>query len=133
MFQYNSVQHAQNELARQQLDREFIWINIGAFVLGGLFSYWFAGRTLHPIEEAHKAQARFASDASHELRTPLTNMKVENEVFLRQKQFSENEARELIGSNLEEVERLENLSTSLLDLTRYAQTPLKLNRWRWKR
>jgi len=126
MFQYNSVQQTQNGLAKQQLARELIWTNIGALVLGGIFSYWFAGRTLHPIEEAHKAQARFASDASHELRTPLTNMKVENEVFLRQRHFSENEARDLIGSNLEEVERLENLSTSLLDLTRYNQVPLDL-------
>jgi two-component system, OmpR family, sensor histidine kinase CiaH len=126
MFKYNSVQQEQTVMAKEQLARELIWINVGALVIGGLFSYWFAGRTLHPIEEAHKAQTRFASDASHELRTPLTNMKVENEVFLRQKHFSETEARELITSNLEEVERLENLSTSLLDLTRYSQTPLKL-------
>jgi two-component system sensor histidine kinase CiaH len=126
MFKYKSVQDTQTALAKQRLDQELIWINIGALVIGGLLSYWFAGRTLEPIEEAHKAQARFASDASHELRTPLTNMKVENEVFLRQRKFSEQEARELITSNLEEVERLENLSTSLLDLTRYNQTPLKL-------
>jgi two-component system sensor histidine kinase CiaH len=126
MFKYYSVQDAQTDIANQHLVRELIWINVGALIVGGLLSYWFAGRTLHPIEEAHKAQARFASDASHELRTPLTNMKVENEVFLRQRHFSEGEARELIGSNLEEVERLENLSSSLLDLTRYGQTPLKL-------
>jgi two-component system sensor histidine kinase CiaH len=126
MFKFYSIQDAQTALAKEQLARELIWINVGALVIGGLLSYWFAGRTLHPIEEAHKAQARFASDASHELRTPLTNMKVENEVFLRQKHFSEGEARDLIASNLEEVERLENLSSSLLDLTRYNQTPLKL-------
>jgi two-component system sensor histidine kinase CiaH len=126
MFKYNSVQNTQTALANQHLTLELIWINIGALVIGGLLSYWFAGRTLDPIEQAHKAQTRFASDASHELRTPLTNMKVENEVFLRQKQFSEGEARDLIASNLEEVERLENLSSSLLDLTRYNQTPLKL-------
>jgi two-component system sensor histidine kinase CiaH len=127
MFKFNSVQDTQTAIANQHLARELIWINVSALVIGGLFSYWFAGRTLHPIEEAHKAQARFASDASHELRTPLTNMKVENEVFLRQKSFSAGEARELIMSNLEEVERLENLSSSLLDLTRYNQTPLKLS------
>lgn len=126
MFKYNSVQDTQTALAKQRLGRELIWINIGALVIGGLLSYWFAGRTLRPIEEAHKAQARFASDASHELRTPLTNMKVENEVFLRQKGFSEGEARDLITSNLEEVQRLEDLSASLLDLTRYNQSPLEL-------
>ncbi len=123
---FNNVQDAQTALANQRLAVELIWINTGALVIGGLLSYWFAGRTLKPIEESHKAQSRFTSDASHELRTPLTNMKVENEVFLRQKSFTESEARELITSNLEEVERLENLSSSLLDLTHYAQTPLKL-------
>lgn len=126
MFKFNNVQDTQEALVSQRLAVELIWINTGALVIGGLLSYWFAGRTLRPIEESHQAQSRFTSDASHELRTPLTNMKVENEVFLRQKHFTEGEARELITSNLEEVERLENLSSSLLDLTHYAQTPLKL-------
>jgi two-component system OmpR family sensor kinase len=94
-------------------------------VIGGVLAYWFAGRALAPIETAHRAQARFAADASHELRTPLTNLKLENEVFLRQKHFSEPEARELINSNLEEVQRLEDLSANLLALTQYGSTPLK--------
>jgi K+-sensing histidine kinase KdpD len=46
-------------------------------------------------------------------------MKLENEVFLRQKDFTETEARELIASNLEEVNRLEKLATNLLSLNRY--------------
>jgi signal transduction histidine kinase len=81
---------------------------------------------LKPIEEAHLAQARFASDASHELRTPLTNLRLENEVFLRQKHFTEQDAEELIKSNLEEVQRLEGLSSNLLALTQYGHTPLAL-------
>lgn len=124
--QFDTVQQTEAALVKQHLDLELIWINAAALVLGGLFSYWFAGRTLKPIQEAHEAQARFAADASHELRTPLTNMKVENEVFLRQKSFTEQEARDVIKSNLEEVQRLENLSSSLLDLTRYGQTALSL-------
>ncbi|HEV2403460.1 MAG TPA: ATP-binding protein [Candidatus Saccharimonadales bacterium] len=121
-----SLQSSQAALTRQHLDEEIVWVNVGALIIGGLFSYWFAGRTLQPIEEAHEAQTRFAADASHELRTPLTNMKAENEVFLRQDHFTETEARDLIRSNLEEVQRLEDLSTNLLDLTRYGQTALSL-------
>jgi len=120
------VQEAQADLVRQRLNQELFMINLASLVLGGLLSYWFAGRTLRPIEEAHEAQARFAADASHELRTPLTSLRLENEVFLRQKNFTEVEARELIHSNLEEVQRLEGLSTNLLALTQYAQTPLPL-------
>ncbi|HSX16709.1 MAG TPA: ATP-binding protein [Patescibacteria group bacterium] len=119
-------QQDQEAQVRSQLNQDLLYINISALIVSVAFSYWFAGRTLKPIEEAHKAQARFAADASHELRTPLTSLKLENEVFLRQKTFTEQEARELIASNLEEVQRLEGLSSNLLALTQYGNTPLKL-------
>src|ERR1700722_13635914 len=103
----------ESKQAEDQLDYYVIYINVVAIVIGGAVSYWFAGRTLRPIEEAHAAQARFASDASHELRTPLTAMRTENEVFLRQKSPNKEEDKQLIISNLEEVQRLEQLATNL--------------------
>lgn len=118
------VQHAQAEIVRDHLNKGLFWINVAALGLGGLLSYWFAGRALRPIEEAHEAQARFTADASHELRTPLTNMKLENEVFLRQKTFTPEEAREQVASNLEEVQRLERLSNNMLALHQYGSTAL---------
>jgi two-component system sensor histidine kinase CiaH len=121
------VQEEQETEVRNQLNQDMLFINVVALIVAGVLSYWFAGRTLKPIQEAHEAQARFASDASHELRTPLTNLRLENEVFLRQKQFTETDARNLIASNLEEVQRLENLSSSLLALTQYGHTPLTLS------
>lgn len=124
--QFANVQQDQYELVRQHLNDGILILNLCALVLGGFLSYWYAGRTLRPIVEAHDAQKRFASDASHELRTPLANMQMENEVFLRQKEFNEIEARALIASNLEEVQRLENLASNLLQLTQYEQTSLKL-------
>ncbi len=123
---FYNVQQNQAALVRAHLNQELLYINVAALVIGGMLSYWFAGRTLDPIQKAHEAQARFASDASHELRTPLTNLKLENEVFLRQKSFTEAEARELIVSNLEEVQRLEGLSSNLLSLTQYGNAALKL-------
>lgn len=122
-----TVQEDLQAQVRQELNQDMILVNLVALIVGGLVSYWFAGRTLQPIEEAHLAQARFAADASHELRTPLTNMKLENEVFLRQKHFTEDEARQLIHSNLEEVQRLEGLSSNLLALTQYGNASLKLS------
>lgn len=122
---FNDLQQNQAEDVHAHLNHDLILINIAALAIGGALSYWFAGRTLKPIEEAHIAQARFASDASHELRTPLTNLRLENEVFLRQRTFTDAEARELINSNLEEVQRLEGLSSNLLALTQYGHTPLK--------
>jgi signal transduction histidine kinase len=123
-----NIQNAQEDTLRHNLDRDIVLINLTALLVGGILSWWFAGRTLLPIEEAHESQKRFASDASHELRTPLANMKVENEVFLRQKEFTNEEAKELILSNLEEVQRLENLSKNLLSMNQYEQIPLKLRK-----
>ncbi len=124
---FNSAQELQAELARQHLNQTLIILNLGALVIGGLVSYWFAGRTLKPIAAAHEAQTRFVADASHELRTPLANIRAENEVFLRQKEFDADDTRELIKSNLEEVQRLEHLSRDLLALTQYSQTELPMD------
>lgn len=123
---FTNLQQDEDSLVSQHLNRDLAILNLGALVIGGLLSYWYAGRTLRPIFEAHDAQKRFAADASHELRTPLANMQLENEVFLRQKSFTENEARELIASNLEEVQRLESLAGNLLSLTQYENAALTL-------
>jgi signal transduction histidine kinase len=123
----NHIENGQESHFDRVLTEYTIYVNLAALVVGGLISYWYAGRTLRPIEEAHAAQARFASDASHELRTPLTAMQTENEVFLRQHTFSEKEARDQLKSNLEEIQRLENLATSLLALSNYEEGhPLKV-------
>jgi len=116
---FANAQQRQADVTRQHLNRDFLLIDLGLLALGAVASYWYAGWTLRPIQEAHEQQKRFTSDASHELRTPLASMKLENEVFLRQKQFSEEEARELITSNLEEVDRLQRLATNLLALNNY--------------
>ncbi|HUC96232.1 MAG TPA: hypothetical protein VMR16_01025, partial [Candidatus Saccharimonadales bacterium] len=52
--------------ASSNLSIELLYINLVVLVIGGLGSYFFARRTLLPIEEAHNAQSRFTSDASHE-------------------------------------------------------------------
>lgn len=92
--------------------------NICIWTLGGVGSYYLARRTLLPIEEAHDAQSRFVSDASHELRTPLASMKTELEVALRDTNLSQGEARELLESSLEEVNKLTELSSTLLQLAK---------------
>ena len=60
---------------------------------------------------------RFASDASHELRSPLTAMRSVGEVSLHG-EHSLPEYREVIGSMLEESQRLTRLIDSLLLLSR---------------
>lgn len=81
------------------------------------FGYFLAGRTLTPIQAMVEEQRRFIGDAGHELRTPLTALKTSLEVFLRDRRATPTSARSLIKDNLDEVKRLENLTTSLLALS----------------
>jgi signal transduction histidine kinase len=60
---------------------------------------------------------RFTSDASHELRTPLTAIRSVGEVALQNKLDAAG-YRDVVGSMLEEVDRLSRLVDSLLALTR---------------
>lgn len=112
------LRQIQSDQAALQMLLSLLYINIFILVAGGAGSYFLARRTLHPIEEAHEAQSRFTSDASHELRTPLAAIKAEIEVALRDKVIDPIEARELLESNLEEVEKLIQLSEMLLSLSR---------------
>lgn len=114
--------------ASDQMILSLVYINIIVFAAGGLGAYFLARRTLRPIEEAHEAQSRFTSDASHELRTPLAAMKTELEVNLRDKNLPIEEARELLDSNLEEVNKLIQLSEMLLHLSRLDHDKLEMSR-----
>jgi hypothetical protein len=47
--------------ARQTIVLNLIYTNIAILICGGALSYFLAGRTLAPIEEAHESQGRFSS------------------------------------------------------------------------
>lgn len=71
--------------------------------------------TLDRLESSFAALDRFVADASHELRTPLTTLRSVGEVGLRRGR-TEEEYREIIGSMLEEAQRLQLLIQRLLEL-----------------
>lgn len=92
--------------------------NVGVFVVGGWISFILARRSLYPIEEAHASLERFTADASHELRTPIAAMKTEIEVALMQAKITDQEAREILQSNIEELDVLTRLTENLLKIAR---------------
>jgi len=101
-------------------------IDLAVILSSALLGYFLAGKTLSPIEKMIDEQKRFTADASHQLRTPLTALKSEIEVALRDKKMSTNQARELLLSNLEEVDKLKDLSDDLLKMSKYQSTDLAL-------
>lgn len=78
--------------------------------LAGVFNV-----TLDRLHDSFEALDRFVGDASHELRTPLTTLRSVGEVGLRRSRTVE-EYREIIGSMLEEAQRMQVLVQRLLEL-----------------
>ncbi len=73
--------------------------------------------TLARLEASFGQLKRLTADASHEIRTPLTALRSVGEVAL-QRDLSKDEYREVIGTMLEEVDRLSRLSDELLAIAR---------------
>ena len=115
------LQHAidsQYNDSRGRIIGNLLMLNFAVLAAGAAGSYFLARRTMRPIEDALIAQNRFTADASHELRTPLAAMKTEIEVYLRDPKVTTDDLRELLGSNLEEIDRMSGLAEGLLTLAR---------------
>ena len=76
---------------------------------------------LDRLEDAHRRQARFVSDASHELRTPIAVIRHELEVALADDDTSDwrNTARDVLDENL----RMQRLVDDLLFIARQEHAP----------
>ena len=104
---------------KDRLQLTLIIINLAILASSAVAGYFLAGKTLRPIEKAMEEQKRFVADASHEMRTPLTALKTSMEVALRDKKMSLSEAKEVLKSNLEEIDNLGLLSSNLLNLANW--------------
>jgi heavy metal sensor kinase len=78
------------------------------------------------LEQSFEQLRRFTSDASHELRTPLAAIRSVGEVGL-QRNVSAEEYRDVIGSMLEEANKLTRLVDSLLTIARADSGQIHLN------
>jgi signal transduction histidine kinase len=110
------------EESRDRIFYRLFFLNGGILIFSSALSYFLAGKTLQPLELAVDEQKRFIADASHELKTPLTSIKTEIEVALRDKKFTGKDARALLRSNLEEVDKMKQLTNYLLALSKYEDT-----------
>lgn len=113
------------DIAINRLRTNLILINLLILIIGGLISYYLARKTLDPIEDIHEAQRRFTTDASHELRTPISAMRIETEITMTDPKLTLASAKKQLNSNIEELDKLTNLSNSLLSLSRLEDISLK--------
>ena len=74
-------------------------------------------RMIERLEEAIQHISRFSADVSHELRTPLTILRGELEAMISQRP-GDPESLEMVGTALEEIERLSHIVDQLLIISR---------------
>jgi heavy metal sensor kinase len=115
------AEHAQSITADRLHDR--LPIRNPNDELGRLASVFNA--TLGRLESSFEQMRRFTADVSHELRTPLTAIRSVGEVGLRERR-DEKAYRGIIGSMLEEVDRLASLVDRLLRWSRAETGQTKL-------
>lgn len=125
---FNAYRENQAAATNRNLFIRLAYVNLVILVCGGYLSYLLAKWTLREIEHAHESRARFTSDASHELRTPLTVMKAELEVALNDKKMSREDMREILQSNLEEVDKLTSLTYMLLRISKLENIEVELSK-----
>ncbi len=111
---------------REDLIDLLMRVNGFLLIVAGILSYRLAQITLEPLKKSYERERQFLSDASHELRTPLSILKTEfeNELIDTRKN---SQAKEKIESNLEEVNRMSNLVSDLLTITRLSETQIDAN------
>ncbi|HVB96698.1 MAG TPA: HAMP domain-containing sensor histidine kinase [Chloroflexota bacterium] len=115
------------QLGRPLTDQERILQNmlVGLLALGGactvlvtLISWWLAGRSLQPAQDAWDRQQAFVANAGHELRAPLTLMRASADVALRELPNGDDDQRELWTDVLQECDHMARLVEDLLLLSR---------------
>ncbi|HMF19226.1 MAG TPA: heavy metal sensor histidine kinase [Gemmataceae bacterium] len=110
------VQHmtrAANQISADQLHKR-IEVDNPADELGALGQT--LNRMIERLERSFTEIRLFTADASHELRTPLTAIRTEAEVALGK--LPDKEHQQILGSILEECDRLTRLTDQLLTLSR---------------
>jgi two-component system heavy metal sensor histidine kinase CusS len=83
-------------------------------------------RMLERLEESFRALEQFSADIAHELRTPLNNLLLQTQVTLSRPRAAE-EYREVLHSNLDELERLQRMVSDMLFLARADRGMIELN------
>lgn len=89
-----------------------------SMVVMGFGSWWLAGRSIIPAQQAWERQQTFIANASHELRAPLTLLRASAEVARRTTPPDDVDTRELLDDVLHESDHMNRLVEDLLLLSR---------------
>lgn len=120
----------QNQVLQQVLRDMLILGGVSAVAMG-FGSWWLAGRSIVPAQQAWERQQTFIANASHELRAPLTLLRASAEVAQRglaSNAFDIEDTRELLGDVLHECDHMNRMVEDLLLLSRLDAGKLTVQR-----
>lgn len=121
------VQNIDNQMSSLANFEKILIISFGLFWLISLIlSYFLTRITMRPIIKSWKQQSEFVNDAAHELRTPLAIIQGKLEYMLTKPNNTIIDEAEPISVSLDEVNRLNSLTNSLLELARADQSTTKM-------
>jgi signal transduction histidine kinase len=116
LLQIGRSLRGQDEVLRR-LVLALLAIGCGSVALLGWSSWWLAGRSLWPAQQAWERQQAFIANASHEIRAPLTLLRASAEVA-RWSYGPDDPQRELLDDVLHEADHITRLVEDLLLLSR---------------
>lgn len=100
------------------IGRHLLVIIIIIILVTSLFGYLVALITLIPARNSLKIQKQFIGNIAHELRTPLSIIKTNLEVALLQDNFENIRIKNMLLSNIEELDRISNIINNLLSFNK---------------
>lgn len=105
---------------REHLASVVIIVDILMLIIVSSFAFFFARKTLSPIQEMQQRQRQFIGDVAHELRTPLSVMLAGADTLLcRERDVSEYKL--FVIDVQEEAARLARISNQLLQLLKVGE------------
>ncbi len=93
-------------------------ILIISIFITGIISYLFVHITIKPVEQAHKKQQQFISNASHELKTPLSIINTNNDII---KTVLPKEHHNWVNINKENIKKMNKLIIEMLYLSKLTE------------
>jgi len=105
-------------------------LSAGSILVLGVGSWWLAGRSIRPAQQAWEQQQMFVANASHELRTPLTLLRASAETLqqnLAEGMYDVDENRTLLADMLSECDHTAHLVGDLMLLSRLDARQMKFD------
>lgn len=122
------VQNIDNQMqSLQDFERIVIISFVTFWLISLILSYFLTRLTMRPIITSWKKQSEFVNDAAHELRTPLAIIQGKLEYMFTKPNKTIIDEAESISVSLDEVNRLNSLTNSLLELARADQATTKVS------